>query len=73
MAGNPVGCAALRQIDPVVGEMMRLDTGPGQSEALSLYSSIGFRVIQPHYTIPEEMRVWFVFMELVFADYAKNA
>jgi ribosomal protein S18 acetylase RimI-like enzyme len=43
---------------------MRLDTGPNQSEAQNLYSSAGFRLIQPYYDLPDELRTWLVFMEL---------
>jgi hypothetical protein len=43
---------------------MRLDTGPGQLEAQTLYRKLGFRVIGPYYAVPEELKTWLVFMEL---------
>jgi ribosomal protein S18 acetylase RimI-like enzyme len=43
---------------------MRLDTGPRNFEAQSLYRSIGFRTVQPYYDMPDELRSWLVFMEL---------
>jgi len=43
---------------------MRLDTGPNQIEAQTLYRSAGFSVIQPYYEVPDELRSWLVFMEL---------
>ena len=52
--------------------VMRLDTGPHQSEAQGLYTRSGFRIIQPYYDMPEEMRSWLVFMELDLAK-AQNA
>jgi len=43
---------------------MRLDTGPNQSEAQNLYGSLGLRLIQSYYDVPDELRTWLVFMEL---------
>lgn len=43
---------------------MRLDTGPSQVEAQTLYRSAGFRLITPYYDLPEPLRSWLVFMEL---------
>jgi GNAT superfamily N-acetyltransferase len=43
---------------------MRLDTSIRQTEALSLYTSLGFRTIEPYYPLPEDMAAWLVFMEL---------
>ena len=43
---------------------MRLDTGRKQVEAQHLYSSLGFKVINPYYDLPEELQNWLVFMEL---------
>lgn len=43
---------------------MRLDTSIRQNEAQALYQRLGFQVIQPYYTLPEELRNWLVFMEL---------
>ncbi len=43
---------------------MRLTTGFRQYEAKALYHSLGFRVIEPYYELPEKLRHWVVFMEL---------
>jgi len=43
---------------------MRLDTSIRRTEALGLYSSLGFRTIQPYYPLPADMSAWLVFMEL---------
>ena len=43
---------------------MRLDTSIRQDEAKGLYSSVGFRTIEPYYELPEDLRNWLVFMEL---------
>jgi GNAT superfamily N-acetyltransferase len=45
-------------------QSMRLTTGFRQYEAKTLYHSLGFRVIEPYYELPEKLRNWVVFMEL---------
>jgi GNAT superfamily N-acetyltransferase len=45
-------------------QSMRLNTNVGQDEAKALYQSVGFRVIEPYYELPEKLRNWLVFMEL---------
>jgi putative acetyltransferase len=45
-------------------QSMRLNTGFRQYEAKALYQSLGFRVIEPYYKLPEKLRHWVVFMEL---------
>lgn len=45
-------------------QSMRLNTNVGQDEAKALYQSLGFRVIEPYYKLPEKLRDWLVFMEL---------
>ena len=42
---------------------MRLETGDLQTEAQSLYRSLGFRRIEPYHDCPEELRRYLVFME----------
>jgi ribosomal protein S18 acetylase RimI-like enzyme len=43
---------------------IRLDTSIRQAEAIGLYSRLGFRIIEPYYELPQNMRDWLVFMEL---------
>jgi GNAT superfamily N-acetyltransferase len=43
---------------------MRLDTGPRQIAAQTLYRSLGFREIQPYYELPQELAEIVIFMEL---------
>jgi putative acetyltransferase len=45
-------------------ERMRLDTSAGQVEAIGLYESEGFVLIEPYYELPDHLREWLVFMEL---------
>ena len=44
---------------------MRLDTSKRQDEAMRLYESAGFRRIPPYYELPDDVRSWLVFFELV--------
>jgi len=43
---------------------MRLDTGPRQIAAQTLYRSLGFREIKPYYDLPQELAEKGIFMEL---------
>ena len=45
-------------------DRMRLDTGPKQVEARSLYENLGFREIAPYYEVTCEMEDWLTFMEV---------
>jgi ribosomal protein S18 acetylase RimI-like enzyme len=44
--------------------LMRLETTRFMDKAIALYSSLGFRICNPYYTIPESFRAITVFMEL---------
>jgi putative acetyltransferase len=44
--------------------VMRLETTTFMDKAMTLYSSLGFRICNPYYTIPESFRAITVFMEL---------
>jgi putative acetyltransferase len=43
---------------------MYLDTSRRQTEAISLYRSLGFEECEPYYDVPEEMLGWLVFFRL---------
>ena len=45
-------------------QAMRLDTSVRQHQANGLYRRLGFKVIEPYYEPPEDVRNWFVFIEL---------
>lgn len=66
--GKGLGRALAEEIFQVARAMkyqyMRLDTSVGQSQAIGLYKRLGFKVIDPYYELPEELRNWLVFMEL---------
>lgn len=66
--GKGIGRAlAVRIIDEArkMGfSLMRLDTSFRQTEAQTLYRSMGFKDIKPYYELPENLKNWLVFMEL---------
>jgi GNAT superfamily N-acetyltransferase len=43
---------------------MLLDTSIRQKEAQGLYRRLGFQVVSPYYSLPDNLRDWLVFMEL---------
>ena len=43
---------------------MKLDTSFRQIEAQKLYQKLGFKRIEPYYTIPLKFKSWLIFMEL---------
>ena len=45
-------------------ETMKLDTGKVMTEALSLYTALGFSACEPYYEYPERLMPYFVFMQL---------
>ena len=66
--GKGIGRAlaeAILQESRIIGyTKMRLDTGPRQIAAQTLYRSLGFREIQPYYELPQELTEIGIFMEL---------
>ena len=43
--------------------LMRLDTGEQNSEAITMYESLGFRQCPPHHEYPTELMASLIFME----------
>jgi GNAT superfamily N-acetyltransferase len=66
--GKGIGRAlaeAILQEARIIGYVkMRLDTGPRQIAAQTLYRSLGFREIKPYYELPQELTEIVIFMEL---------
>lgn len=64
--GKGVGIALCRQIMALARadgyRTMRLDTGPLQEEAVTLYRKLGFHPAPPHYPLPQELAGVLVFM-----------
>lgn len=57
--------AALIQEAKIIGyTKMRLDTGPRQVAAQTLYRNLGFLEIEPYYDLPQEIAEKALFMEL---------
>lgn len=52
---------------------MRLDTGPRQIAAQSLYRSLGFKQIGPYYPLPERIEKTATFMEIDLTSSDKKA
>lgn len=62
--GRALAQASIDRARAIGYQSMRLTTGFRQYEAKALYHSLGFRVIEPYYELPEKLRNWVVFMEL---------
>jgi putative acetyltransferase len=62
--GRALAQALIDRAREIGYQSMRLTTGFRQYEAKALYQSLGFRVIEPYYELPEKLRNWVVFMEL---------
>jgi ribosomal protein S18 acetylase RimI-like enzyme len=60
--------ALLRKSQDRGYRLMRLDTGDLQTEAQSLYRSMGFKEIKPYYELHEDIRPYFIFMERALSD-----
>lgn len=67
--GRGIGKALGRRIVEDAREIgyktMLLDTSIRQTEAQTLYQSLGFEIVQPYYELPPDLRDWLVFMKLV--------
>ena len=62
--GRALAEAILREARIIGYTKMRLDTGPRQIAAQTLYRSLGFREIEPYYELPQELTEIGIFMEL---------
>ena len=66
--GKRVGrslCEAIISQARAIGySSMRLDTGVKQTEAQSLYRTLGFKEIKAYYAVPKRLEESLVFMEL---------
>jgi GNAT superfamily N-acetyltransferase len=62
--GRALAEALLEQARTIGYAKMRLDTGPRQIAAQTLYQSLGFQKIDPYYELPSELVVHMLFMEL---------
>ena len=66
--GHALADALIEEARALGYRTMRLDTSIRQDEAIGLYRRLGFKTIEPYYELPEALRNWLVFMELVLAD-----
>jgi GNAT superfamily N-acetyltransferase len=62
--GKALGLAILEEARKLGFTTMKLDTSFRQTEALKLYEHLGFRVVEPYYDMPQELKDWLVFMEI---------
>ncbi len=62
--GRALAEALIEEARTIGYTKMRLDTGPKQLAAQSLYRSLGFREIEPYYNLPQELAELGLFMEL---------
>jgi GNAT superfamily N-acetyltransferase len=63
-AGSALASAIIQRAEDIGYSRMMLDTGPKQHEAQGLYRKLGFRDVEPYYSLSPELRDWLVFMEL---------
>ena len=62
--GRALGDAVIRAGREAGYRTMLLDTSFRQTEARALYRRLGFREIEPYYSLPDRLRAWLVFMAL---------
>jgi len=62
--GRALAEALIEQARMIGYTKMRLDTGPRQIAAQTLYRSLGFQNIEPYYELPDELVAIASFMEL---------
>jgi len=62
--GRTLADAIVREARNAGYSKMRLDTGSRQVEAQRLYQSLGFKTVDPYYSLPDDLKSWLVFMEI---------
>jgi GNAT superfamily N-acetyltransferase len=63
-AGRALGTELIRAARAEGYTRMYLDTGARQTEAQSLYRSLGFAEVEPYYQAPQGVSDWLIFMRL---------
>ena len=63
-AGRALGTELIRAARAEGYASMYLDTGARQTEARSLYRSLGFAEVEPYYQAPQGVSDWLIFMRL---------
>jgi GNAT superfamily N-acetyltransferase len=62
--GHALAEAIVREARLLGYRTMRLDTSIRQDEAKGVYQRLGFKIVEPYYDLPAELKSWLVFMEL---------
>jgi GNAT superfamily N-acetyltransferase len=62
--GRLLAAAVLERARSAGYQQMYLDTSRRQTEAISLYGSLGFEECEAYYDVPEEMLGWLLFFRL---------
>jgi len=62
--GRALAAELIRQARVQRYASMFLDTSIRQTEALTLYRSLGFVEVEPYYDTPRPLRDWLVFLRL---------
>lgn len=62
--GKALGAGIVEKAKDAGYSKMYLDTSINQTEAMTLYRSMGFIDTDPYYDVPKELRGWLIFMSL---------
>lgn len=63
--GRALGEAVVQRARDLGYAAVRLDTSVEQHEAIGLYRSLGFQQVEAYHPVPDALRDWLVFFELV--------
>lgn len=63
-AGKILAQRLIEQARQIGYRLMRLDTGTFLPSAIKLYTSLGFKPVEPYYEVPEDILKLTVFMEM---------